>query len=94
MEVHFTPEQDGARFREGVKRGIAAAERGEFVELEEVWANAEKILQILASPGTSGAIIPPRWRRPSMTAPKASSTPRIADASGNRPERASWCFLR
>ena len=45
MEVHFTPEQDGARFREGVKRGIAAAERGEFVELEEVWATVEKILQ-------------------------------------------------
>src|ERR1017187_5430381 len=28
-----------------------------------------------------------------MTAPKASSTPRIADARGNRPERAIWCFL-
>jgi predicted transcriptional regulator len=37
--------QDDARFREGVKRGIAAAERGEFVEHEEVWANVEKILQ-------------------------------------------------
>jgi len=59
MEVHFTPEQeaqlshcqsrrmlrDGARFREGVERGIAAGERGEFVEHAEVWANVEKILQ-------------------------------------------------
>ena len=37
--------QDDARFREGVERGIAAAERGEFVEHEEVWANVETILQ-------------------------------------------------
>jgi predicted transcriptional regulator len=37
--------QDDARFREGVERGIAAAERGEFVEHEEVWAGVEKILQ-------------------------------------------------
>ncbi|HEX8814200.1 MAG TPA: hypothetical protein VF753_01755 [Terriglobales bacterium] len=37
-------EQD-ARFREGVERGIAAAERGEFVEHEDVWANVEKILR-------------------------------------------------
>jgi predicted transcriptional regulator len=37
--------QDDARFREGVERGIAAAERGEFVEHAEVWANVEKILQ-------------------------------------------------
>jgi predicted transcriptional regulator len=37
--------QDDVRFCEGVERGIAAAERGEFVEPEEVWANVEKILQ-------------------------------------------------
>ena len=37
--------QDDARFREGVERGIAAAERGEFVEHEQVWAGVEKILQ-------------------------------------------------
>jgi len=37
--------QDDARFREGVERGIAAAERGEFVEHEEVWANVEKTLR-------------------------------------------------
>ncbi len=37
--------QDDARLREGVKRGIAAAERGEFVEHAEDWANVEKILQ-------------------------------------------------
>ncbi len=37
--------EEAASFREGVERGIAAAERGEFVEHEEVWANVEKILQ-------------------------------------------------
>jgi predicted transcriptional regulator len=37
--------EDEARFREGVNRGIAAAERGEFVEHAEVWANLEKMLQ-------------------------------------------------
>ena len=37
--------EDAARFGEGVERGIAAAERGEFVEHEDVWANVEKILQ-------------------------------------------------
>ncbi|MGA2740434.1 MAG: hypothetical protein ABSG65_23730 [Bryobacteraceae bacterium] len=35
---------DDARFRRGVQRGIAAAERGEFVEHAEVWSNVEKIL--------------------------------------------------
>ncbi len=34
-----------ARFLEGVRRGLAAAARGEFVEHEEVWADIEKILQ-------------------------------------------------
>jgi len=37
--------QDDTRFREGVERGIAAADDGEFVEHAEVWANVEKILQ-------------------------------------------------
>jgi predicted transcriptional regulator len=37
-------EQD-ARFREGVEWGIAAADRGEFVKHDEVWANVEKILR-------------------------------------------------
>lgn len=37
--------EDDARFREGVQRGIAAAERGDFVESEEVWANVENILK-------------------------------------------------
>ncbi len=37
--------EEAASFREGVERGIAAAERGEFVEHEEVWANVENILQ-------------------------------------------------
>jgi len=37
--------EEDARFRKGVKRGIEAAERGEFVEDEEVWANIEHLLQ-------------------------------------------------
>jgi predicted transcriptional regulator len=37
--------REDARFREGVTRGIAAAERGEFVEHDQVWANVERILQ-------------------------------------------------
>ena len=36
---------DDARFIEAVNLGLAAADRGEFVEHEEVWANVEKILQ-------------------------------------------------
>jgi predicted transcriptional regulator len=34
-----------ARFAEAVKRGIAAADRGEFVGPEEVWAGVERILR-------------------------------------------------
>ncbi|HYA18001.1 MAG TPA: hypothetical protein VEF06_11075 [Bryobacteraceae bacterium] len=37
--------EEDARFRAGVERGIAAAERDDFVEPGEVWANVEKILQ-------------------------------------------------
>jgi len=37
--------EEAQRFREGVERGIAAAERGEFVESKQVWADVEKILQ-------------------------------------------------
>jgi len=37
--------EEARRFHEGVERGIAAADRGEFVESEEVWAHVEKILQ-------------------------------------------------
>jgi predicted transcriptional regulator len=36
---------DDARFAEAVKRGIAAADRGDFVSSEEVWARVERILQ-------------------------------------------------
>ncbi|MGC2660379.1 MAG: hypothetical protein WA324_20700 [Bryobacteraceae bacterium] len=36
---------EAARFKEGVERGIAAAERGDFVDHGVVWANLEKILQ-------------------------------------------------
>ncbi|MGO9892858.1 MAG: CopG family ribbon-helix-helix protein [Bryobacteraceae bacterium] len=37
--------EDDARFIEAVNLGLAAADRGEFVEHEEVWANVERILQ-------------------------------------------------
>jgi predicted transcriptional regulator len=37
--------EDQVRFVEAVKVGLAAAERGEFVESHEVWANVERILQ-------------------------------------------------
>jgi len=33
------------RLREGVERGLAASQRGEFVESSVVWANIEKLLQ-------------------------------------------------
>jgi predicted transcriptional regulator len=42
-ETH--PSEEEVRFIEAVNLGIAAAERGEFVEHEEVWANVEKILR-------------------------------------------------
>ena len=36
---------DDARFAEAVKRGVAAADRGDFVASEDVWSNVERILQ-------------------------------------------------
>lgn len=33
------------RFRAAVREGVAAADRGEFVEHEEVWDNIEAILR-------------------------------------------------
>jgi predicted transcriptional regulator len=33
------------RFAEAVKRGIAAADRGEFVAADEVWARVERVLE-------------------------------------------------
>lgn len=36
---------DQARFREGIKRGIDAADRGDFVETAELWAELEAIPQ-------------------------------------------------
>lgn len=36
--------EDDEHFRAGVRDGIAAADRGELIEHEEVWANVEKIL--------------------------------------------------
>jgi predicted transcriptional regulator len=43
QEVRYL--EDDTRFIEAVNLGLAAADRGEFVEHEEVWANVEKILQ-------------------------------------------------
>jgi predicted transcriptional regulator len=37
--------EEDEHFRAAVREGIAAAERGEFVEHDEVWANVEKILR-------------------------------------------------
>jgi predicted transcriptional regulator len=34
-----------SQLNEGVQRGIAAADRGDFVESSDVWANVEKILK-------------------------------------------------
>jgi predicted transcriptional regulator len=36
---------DDTRFAEAVQRGIAAADRGEFVPAEQVWEGVENILQ-------------------------------------------------
>jgi predicted transcriptional regulator len=43
MELHFTPE-DG-RFRTAVREGIAQADRGEFIEEEEIDARLEQMLR-------------------------------------------------
>ena len=37
--------KEDERFRAAVREGIAAADRGEFVEHEEVWARIESILR-------------------------------------------------
>lgn len=37
--------EDNTAFRAAVQEGIAAGNRGEFVEHEEVWANVEEILR-------------------------------------------------
>jgi predicted transcriptional regulator len=36
---------EDARFAAAVKRGIAAADRGDFVDSVDVWANVERILR-------------------------------------------------
>lgn len=36
---------DEARFAEAVKRGLFAADNGDFVEAEEVWASVERVLK-------------------------------------------------
>jgi len=33
------------RFADAVKRGIAAADRGEFIPSDEVWARVERVLK-------------------------------------------------
>ena len=59
MEGHFTPEQEAqqvknaalrllqeeARFRAAVREGIAQADRGEFIEEEEMDARLEEMLR-------------------------------------------------
>ena len=37
--------EDERRFAEAVVRGISAADRGEFVAADEVWARVERILK-------------------------------------------------
>jgi predicted transcriptional regulator len=37
--------EENDRFRAAIREGVAAADRGDFVEHEEVWANVEKILR-------------------------------------------------
>jgi predicted transcriptional regulator len=37
--------EENERFLAAVREGVAAADRGEFVGHEEVWANVEKILR-------------------------------------------------
>ena len=44
MEVRRTGAEE-EQSRDAVREGIAAADRGEFVEHDEVWANVEKILR-------------------------------------------------
>ena len=38
--------EDQARFREGVRRGISAADRGEFVDTAQLWAELEETPQL------------------------------------------------
>jgi predicted transcriptional regulator len=45
MEVHFTPEQEDARFRAAVPEGIEQADRGEFIEEAEMDARLEQMLR-------------------------------------------------
>lgn len=44
MEVDFTPEED-ARFRAAAREEIAQADRGEFIEEEEMAARLERMLK-------------------------------------------------
>lgn len=37
--------EDDEHFRAAVREGIAAADRGEFIEHEQVWANVENVLR-------------------------------------------------
>lgn len=41
LALRFLENRD--RFREGVRRGIEAADRGDFVETAELWAELEEI---------------------------------------------------
>jgi predicted transcriptional regulator len=43
LALHFLHDQ--ARFREGVRRGIEAADRGDFVDTAQLWAEVEQTPQ-------------------------------------------------
>jgi predicted transcriptional regulator len=43
METPLTPEDDEARFIAAVEKGIAAAERGDFIEEEEMHARLDRM---------------------------------------------------
>jgi predicted transcriptional regulator len=45
MEEPFIPEDDKARFLAAVEKGIAAAERGEFIEEDEMDARVERMFK-------------------------------------------------
>ncbi|HUA86580.1 MAG TPA: hypothetical protein VMB85_22130 [Bryobacteraceae bacterium] len=47
MEIHFTPEQldDENRFLAAIEKGLAAAEREEFIEEEEMDARMERMFK-------------------------------------------------
>ncbi len=58
MGIPFTPEQE-AEFHAGVQAGIEAADRGDFVDSAELWAELEQMLSSDASGGPTSEVITP-----------------------------------